>query len=92
MSVFALVGYYLGVFIVWHGYLPKSSSLVGCDTRIHRLHLCKRVGPVHNECPGYDTKLSDGKAPVMLEALGNEEHRFIAITPRCTLTPSGSIY
>ena len=26
-----------------------------------------RVRPSSNECPGYDTKQSDGEAPVMLE-------------------------
>ena len=32
-----------------------------------------------NECPGYDTKQSDGEVPV------NAEHPFIAIVPRSTL-------
>ena len=36
----------------------------GC--RIHRLILCRRVRP-HNECPGYNTKQSDGEVSVMLE-------------------------
>ena len=34
------------------------------------------------ECPGYNTKLSDG------EALRNVEYHFIAIIPRSTLTES----
>ena len=37
------------------------------STRIHQLHLCKGIRPLYNECPGYDTRQSDGKAPVMLE-------------------------
>ena len=36
----------------------------GC--RIHQLHLCSEVGP-SNECLGYNTKQSDGEAPLMLE-------------------------
>ena len=39
----------------------------GC--RIHRLHLCRGVRSP-NECPGYDTKWSDGEVPVMLEIWG----------------------
>ena len=39
-----------------------------------------------NECPGYDTKQSDGETPVMLEFWGNVESPFIAIDPRSTLT------
>ena len=37
----------------------------GC--RIHQLHLCRGVILPPNECPGYDTKQSDGEVPVMLE-------------------------
>ena len=36
---------------------------------IHRLHLCRRVGPP-NENPGFDTNQSDGEVPVMLELGG----------------------
>ena len=50
--------------------MTNSSSLVNC--RIHRL----------NECPGHDTKQSDGEVPVIPGALGNTEHPFIAIAPR----------
>ena len=39
-----------------------------------------------NDCPGYDTKQSDGEAPVNGGALENVEYPFIAITPRSTLT------
>ena len=37
------------------------------------------------ECPGYDTKQSDGEVPVMLKVSGNVEHLFIAIAPKYTL-------
>ena len=50
----------------------KALSLtfpVGCDCRLHRLHLCSGVKPL-NVCPGYDTKQSDGEVPVMLELWG----------------------
>ena len=39
-------------------------SLVSWDCNIHQLHLCKEV---RHECPGYDSKQSDGEVPVMLE-------------------------
>ena len=32
-----------------------------------RIHLQRRKTPSPNECPGYDTKQSDGEAPVMQE-------------------------
>ena len=38
---------------------------VGLDSRIHRLHLCRGVRSP-NECPGCDTKQSDGDVPMML--------------------------
>ena len=47
------------------GYCP-----VGRGYRIHRLHLCRRVRPPLNKCPGYDTEQSDGEASVMLELWG----------------------
>ena len=37
----------------------------GC--RIHCLHLCRGVRPPPNECPGYDTKQSDGEVLAVLE-------------------------
>ena len=37
---------------------------------LNRVHLCKGVRPSTNECPGYDTKQSDGEVPVMLELWG----------------------
>ena len=73
-----------------HGF---SVGPVGWGCRTHRLHLCRRVRPHHhNECPGYDTKQSDGVAPVMLELWGNAEYLFIAIAPWSTLARSGSTW
>ena len=43
---------------------------VGWGCRIHRLHFCRGVWSPPNECPGYDTKQSDGEAPVMPELWG----------------------
>ena len=40
-------------------------KILGWGCRIHRLHLCRGVRPAPNECPGYDTKQSDGEVPVM---------------------------
>ena len=45
-------------------------SQVGLDCRIHRLHLCRGVRSPPNECPAYDSKQTDGEAPVMLELWG----------------------
>ena len=45
---------------IHHIYCPVSW---GC--RIHWLLLCRGVRPPPNNCPGYDTKQSDGKVPVI---------------------------
>ena len=51
--------------------LHDTTCPVSLGGRIHRLLLCRRVRPpTHNECPGYDTKQSDGEIPVMLELWG----------------------
>ena len=43
--------------------------LVDWGSSIHRLLLCTGVGlPI--ECPGYETKQSDGEVPVILEICG----------------------
>ena len=39
----------------------------GWGCRIHRLLLCRGVRHPPNDCPGYDTKQSDGEVPAMLE-------------------------
>ena len=38
---------------------------IGWGCKIHRLHLCRRVKPPANDCPGYDTKLSVGEDSVL---------------------------
>ena len=43
---------------------------VGWGCRIHRLLLCRGVRPPPNECPGYDTKQSDGEVPAVPELWG----------------------
>ena len=44
---------------------------VGWCGSIHQIHLCRGVRPTHpHECPGYDTKQSDGEDLVMLELWG----------------------
>ena len=45
-------------------------SRLGRGCRIHQLHLCRGLRPPPNECPGYDTKQSDGEVLVMLELWG----------------------
>ena len=59
----------------------------GC--RIHQLLLCRGVRPPPNECPGYDTKQSDGEVPTVLELWGMRSTPS-AIVPRSTLARSGS--
>ena len=49
----------------------RLNGPIGWGSRIHRLHLYRGVR-LHYKCPGYDTKQSDGKAPIML---GFEERR-----------------
>ena len=61
--------------------VPISRCPVGWGCRIHRLHLCRGVRPP-NECPGYDTKQSDGEVPVMLGLWGMQS------TPSLPLLPS----
>ena len=43
----------------------KNHSPVSWDCRIYQLHLCRGIAPISNERPGYDTKLSDGKVPIL---------------------------
>ena len=50
-------------FPLWLGTLFCS---VGWGCRIHWLHLCRGVLTPPNDCPGFDTKQSDVKVPVML--------------------------
>ena len=50
--------------------LKNINCPVGWGFRIHQLLLCRGVRPPPNECPGYDTKQSDGEVPAMLELWG----------------------
>ena len=59
------------------GYLKSKQFKTPCkidlaqSCRIRRLHLCRRVRPtLHNECPRYDAKQSNGEFPEMLELRG----------------------
>ena len=50
---------------------PQNKSPVGWGCRMHRLLFCRGVRtPPPNECPGYDTKQSDGEVPAVLEVWG----------------------
>ena len=49
---------------------PKLDCPVGWGCRIHWLHLCRGVRPPPYECPGYDTKQSDGEVQAVLELWG----------------------
>ena len=53
---------------------------VGWGYRIHWLHHCRGVRSP-NECPGYDTKQSDGEVPAILELWG------MRVTPSLPLLP-----
>ena len=49
----------------------RSLCPVSWGCRIHWLHLCRGVRPPPpNECPGYETKQSDGEVPAVLELWG----------------------
>ena len=63
-------------------------SPVGWGCRIHRLHLCRGVRPpLHsNECPKYDTKQSDGEAPVILELWGMRSTLSLPLLPSLLLS------
>ena len=54
---------------------------VGWGCRIHWLHLCRGVRLHPNECPGYDTKQSDGEVPVMLELRGMQSTPLLPLLP-----------
>ena len=50
--------------------IKRLDSSVDCGCRIHRLHFCREVRPLPNECPVYNTRQSDDKAPVMQQFWG----------------------
>ena len=45
-----------------------------------------------NNCPGYDTKQSDGEVPGLLKLWGNADYPLIAIAPKPTLALRGSTW
>ena len=51
----------------WHKITQDEFCPVGYSSKIHQLLLCIGLRHPTNECPGYDTKQSDGEVPVMLE-------------------------
>ena len=51
----------------------------GC--RIHWLHLCRGVRLPPYECPGYDTKQSDGEVPAILELWGMQSTPLLPSLP-----------
>ena len=60
----------------------RQYCLVGWGCRIHRLHLCRGVRPPpHHECPGHDTKQSDGEVPAMLELWGMRSTPSLPLLP-----------
>ena len=69
--------YYYGKSIGFH---TKKKCPVGLGCRIHRLLLCRKVSPP-NECPGYDTKQSDGLVPAMLELWGMQRNLSLPSLP-----------
>ena len=59
--------------------------------RIHRLNLGREVRPpTPNECPGYDTKQSDGEVPVRLELWGMQSTPSLPLLPGPLWLRSGS--
>ena len=56
---------------------------LGGAVEIHQLHLCRKVSPLltNNEYPRYDTKQSDGEAPVILELLGIQNIPSLPLLP-----------
>ena len=68
-------------FVYWNKVVYFSfAQSAGGGCKIHQLHLCGE-GKHPPECPGYDTKQSNGEVPVMLELWG------IRSTPSLPLLP-----
>ena len=69
---------------------------VGWGCIIHHLHLCRGLRPP-NKCPGYDTKQSDGKVPIILELWGMRSNPLLPslpgpLRPRVVASDKGHIY
>ena len=58
-----------------------DSCPVGWGCRIHRLHFCRGGKIPPNECPGYDTKQSNGEVPVRLEVWGMRSTPLLPLLP-----------
>ena len=56
--------------VITNGILTTPFCPICWGCRIHWLHLCRGTKPSNIECSGYDTKQSDGEAPVMLGSRG----------------------
>ena len=66
---------------VQDNYLLVNSPVI-CTSAPSHLHLCRGVRPpTPNECPGYDTKQSNGEVPVMLELWGMQSSHSLPSLP-----------
>ena len=72
IHIYGIMSYVFFLYTIYSSLSSLSflpSQLGGC--RIHWLHLCRGgKTPPHHECPGYDTKQSDGEVPAVLEFWG----------------------
>ena len=59
----------------------EPNGPVDWGSGLHQLHQCKGMRPPPNKCPGYDTKQSDGEAPVMLERQGMRSTLSLPLLP-----------
>ena len=69
---------------------------VGWGCRIDRLHLSRGISPL-NECPGYDTKQSDGEFPLKLELWEMRSASLLpllpgSLWPRMVASDKGTIF
>ena len=88
-SVMPSPGWRLQTYVILFVFTYTLPGPVGWGCRIHRRHLCRRVRPPSNECPGYDTKQWWWSSN-HVGALRNSEYPFIAIAPMSTLSWCGS--
>ena len=64
------------------GHCLYIDGAVSWGSRIYRLHLCREVRlPLPNDCPGYDSKQSDGEVPVMLKLWGMRSTHLLPSLP-----------
>ena len=67
--------------LLLESYFPVKTAPVSWGCRIRRLRLCRGVRLPPNKCPGYDTKQSDGEAPVLLELCGMQSAPSLPLLP-----------